>query len=64
MSDFMTGIKRIGPAYPVKPVQPSQKDRKSGKRRKKSYHPHEDANNDVETGAGSDKRKPTIDEHI
>ena len=35
MADIGSGMKKIGPSYPVKPVQPSQKDRKSGQRQKK-----------------------------
>jgi len=32
MSDPLSDIKMIRPAYPVKPTQPLNKDRKSGKR--------------------------------
>ena len=39
MSDFVTGIKHIGPSYPVKPVQPVPKDRETGNRSRKRQEP-------------------------
>ncbi len=57
MSDFVSGIKNIGPSYPVKPVQPAQKDREAGNRRKKRQKP------DTETRDDDDPR-PHIDEHV
>lgn len=58
MSDFVGGIKHIGPSYPVKPVQPAQKDREANNRRKKRQNPETDRHND------DDDQKPTIDEHV
>ena len=56
MSDFVGGIKHIGPTYPVKPVQPTQKDRETGNRRQKRHKP--------DTDKHDDDQKPTIDEHV
>lgn len=58
MSDFVSGIKHIGPSYPVKPAQPAQKDRETGNRRKKKQEPDADADDH------SDDDKPSIDEHV
>lgn len=57
MSDFVTGIKHIGPTYPVKPVQPTQKDRETGNRRKNRQEPDVEKRDD-------DDNKQTIDEHV
>ena len=56
MSDFIGGIKQIGPTYPIKPVQPAEKDRKPGERSHKQPPPR--------TGEDDDDNKPTIDEHV
>lgn len=58
MSDFVGGIKHIGPSYPVKPVQPTQKDRETGSRRKKRQEP------DTDKRDGDDDQQPHIDEHV
>jgi hypothetical protein len=62
MSDFISSIKHITPAYPVKPVQPAQKDRQTDRRQKPKYDPpdHDRDNGDHD----DDERKPTIDEHV
>ncbi len=60
MSDNISGIKNINPAYPVKPTQPSERDSRSGKRRKDP--PKRDLPN--ETDAGDPDDKPTIDEYV
>ena len=63
MSDFVSGINRISPTYPVKPVQPTQKDRETDRRKKPPREvPENDARDDDE-GQGGDN-KPTIDEHV
>lgn len=59
VADFVSGIKNIGPAYPVRPVVPAQKDRKTGQRRNERQEPEED---DAEKDDGNPK--PTIDEHV
>lgn len=63
MADYISGIKYITPAYPVKPVQPIQKDRETDRRQtpkdesrdkgEKERHNDEDGDN-----------KPIIDEHV
>ena len=57
MSDLISGIRQIGPTYPVKPVSPIQKDREPGERHKKETPKpeHEDLDDDD---------KPTIDELV
>lgn len=57
MSDFVGGIKHIGPSYPVKPVQPVQKDRETGNRRKKRPSPDTERRKD-------DDQEQHIDEHV
>ena len=78
MADFISGIQKIGPAYPLKPAQPTQKDREPGKRRKKQPQPGpdkgEEGNADDSTDNRTDDRtddrddndnsQPTIDEHV
>ena len=59
MADFIGGIKRIGPSYPVKPVQPAQKDRETDNDRKK--RPQTDTGRHDEE---DDDDKPMIDEHV
>jgi len=61
MHDFISGINRIGPSYPVKPVQPAQKDRETDRRKKPRYEEPDANENDEEQG---DDQKPTIDEHV
>ena len=61
MPDFISGINRINPSYPVKPVQPAQKDRETDRRKKPRYEVPESDEPDKDTG-GDDK--PTIDEHV
>lgn len=63
MADFISGINRIGPSYPVKPVQPAQKDRKTDRRKKPHYEVPEDDESDNDEEQGGD-HKPTIDEHV
>ena len=58
MADYFSGIKQIGPSYPVKPVQPAQKDREPGSRRKKRPRPETEKRDD------DDDQKPHIDEHV
>jgi len=58
MADFISGINKVGPSYPVKPVkpvQPAQKDRETGER-KQRRGPDADETHDSD--------KPTIDEHV
>ena len=57
MSDLISGIPKVGPAYPIKPVQPAQKDREPGKRHKKER-------NKPKTDERNDDDKRTIDEHV
>lgn len=57
MADYFSGIKQIGPSYPVKPVQPTQKDREPGSRKKRQRPETEKRNDD-------DDQKPHIDEHV
>ncbi|MDJ0709939.1 MAG: hypothetical protein QNJ14_06105 [Woeseiaceae bacterium] len=58
MADFISGINRIGPSYPVKPVQPAHKDRETDRRKKERQdEPEHDDRDD-------DERKPIIDEHV
>lgn len=59
MSDFVSGIKHIGPSYPVKPVQPAQKDRETGNRRKKRPSPATDTDK-----RDDDDQEQHIDEHV
>lgn len=61
MPDFISGIYRIGPSYPVKPPQPAQKDRQTDRRKKPRYDVPENEDDDETPG---DDRKPTIDEHV
>ena len=58
MSDFVGGIKHIGPSYPVKPVQPTQKDRETGNRNKKRQRPETERRDD------DDDQERHIDEHV
>ncbi len=58
MAEFISGINRIGPSYPVKPVQPVPKDRETDRRKKPPQEaPEHDDRDDDDT-------KPTIDEHV
>ncbi len=57
VSDSISGIKNIKPAYPLKPVAPTPRDRESGKRKKNPPTPDAGKKND-----GGDK--PVIDEYI
>ena len=61
MPDFISGIHRIGPSYPVKPPQPAQKDRQTDQRKKPRYEVPENEDDDETPG---DEHKPTIDEHV
>lgn len=61
MPDFISGINRIGPSYPVKPVQPAQKDRQTDRRKKPRYEEPESNDDDEKPG---DDEQPTIDEHV
>jgi len=60
MADYISGIKHITPAYPVKPVQPTQKDRETDRRDKPKYKAPENKDRDEDDG----DHKPTIDEHV
>lgn len=60
MADYISGIKHITPAYPVKPVQPAQKDRQTDRRKKPKYERPGKGDSDDDHG----ERKPTIDEHV
>ena len=64
MSDLISKITNIPPAYPVKPVLPSKEDRRSGRRRNHSpKHPPKD--DSVEDSDLDEKNKrSTIDEYI
>lgn len=80
MSDPLSGITNIRPAYPVRPLQPSQDDRQSGQRRKPSpeNRPEDQAdnkpgdvaekksqNNSVVNNDGTEEdRQSIIDEYI
>lgn len=57
MSNFASGIKPIGPSYPVLPVQPANKDREAGKRRKQPQEPDSEK-------PDNDDDHPHIDEHV
>ena len=59
MSDIFSGIKNIGPSYPIKPVQPTQKDREPGSRPKKRQQPDTERRDDDD-----DEQTPHIDEHV
>ena len=61
MPDFISGINRIGPSYPVKPVQPAQKDRETDRRKKPRHEVPESDDDDEKPG---DDQQPTIDEHV
>jgi len=63
MADFISGIRNITPAYPVKPVQPAHKDRETGRRKKPKDERH-DANDEEKHDDEDGERKPTIDEHV
>ena len=58
MADFISGINRIGPSYPVKPARPAQKDREKDERKKQPQDEPEPRDHD------DDDRKPIIDEHV
>ncbi len=58
MADFISGIHRIGPSYPVKPAQPVQKDREREEQKKPPQEKPEHDDRD------DDDRKPIIDEHV
>ena len=57
VAEIISGIKQIGPVYPVKPVQPAPKDRKPGEKNKR-----DDSKQPPPEADGEDK--PTIDEHV
>ncbi len=58
MSDLFSGIKHIGPTYPVKPVQPAVKDREPDQRKKEPPRkPRKRSDEDDDT-------KPIIDELV
>ncbi len=59
MSDYFSGIRNIGPSYPVKPVTPAHKDRETGNRRERKQQPEPESDPDSD----DDEHKPTIDEH-
>ena len=61
MPDFISGINRISPTYPVKPVQPAQKDRETD-RRKKPHDELPENKDDDDKPSGEDR--PIIDEHV
>jgi len=63
MADYISGIKHIGPSYPVKPVQPVHKDRETD-RRKKPTEERRDKDDGERQGDQDGERKPTIDEHV
>ncbi len=60
MSDSISGVKIINPAYPVRPTLPPERDSRSGKRRKDPPRQEPTHEND----ADDDDDKPTIDEYI
>ena len=60
MPEYFSGIRQIGPTYPIKPTQPTQKDREPGKRRRDKEQPEQPSRDEDQ---GSDD-KPTIDEHV
>ena len=57
MAEFIGGIRKIGPSYPVKPVRPAQKDKETDNRSKKRPQPDSEERDD-------DPDKPHIDEHV
>lgn len=62
MADIISGVRHIGPPYPLKPVQPSNKDREPSERQKKDQRkPNPEERHDEER---HDNDKPTIDEHV
>jgi hypothetical protein len=64
MTDPLSRISNIQPAYPVKPVQPAKEDRRSGRRRNPS--PKDKPQNDSGEGPDTDEdgKRSTIDEYI
>lgn len=60
MADSISGIRYIGPNYPVKPVQPVPKGRETDRRKKKPRKEPENENGDREDG----EHGSTIDEHV
>lgn len=62
MADFVSGINRVTPTYPVRPTQPANKDREPGSRK----HPKEKPAPPVHEDGGDenpDDQTNTIDEH-
>lgn len=67
MSDFISGIKSVPPAYPVKPVQPSSKDRGAEKREKDKSKSDSETDGRKEDGQRDDGDRgdnPAIDEYV
>lgn len=60
MPEYFSGIRQIGPTYPIKPPHPTQKDREPGKRRRDKEQPEPPSRGEEQD---SDD-KPTIDEHV
>lgn len=58
MSDNISGIKQVPPAYPVKKPQPPARDRESGNRKKDPPEPRR------QTDPDDDEDKHVIDEYI
>ncbi|MDJ0812353.1 MAG: hypothetical protein QNJ23_01380 [Woeseiaceae bacterium] len=50
MANFVSGIKQIGPSYPIKPAHPVRKEKKPEQRKQKREEPpKDDGDNDDQT---------------
>lgn len=63
MADYISGIKHITPAYPVKPVQPIHKDRETDRRQTPRDDRREKGDKEQQNDEDGE-HKPTIDEHV
>lgn len=63
MADYISGIKHITPAYPVKPVQPTHKDRETDRRQTPQDERRDKGEKEPQNDEGGE-HKPTIDEHV
>lgn len=65
MSDLFSGIKQIGPTYPIRPVEPAVKDREPDERKKeKRYEPKGGPKGEPKDQPHDDDSKPIIDELV
>ncbi|MDJ0904451.1 MAG: hypothetical protein QNI96_00425 [Woeseiaceae bacterium] len=56
MANFVSGIKQIGPSYPIKPAQPVPREKKPEQRKKNREEPAKD-------DGQQDDQTTHIDEH-